>query len=59
MLHAYISNAKIEKMSFSILMEQEEKGFITLHPLYDLYQSSTGEQKTLLEKKNRFHGREA
>lgn len=51
MLHVYLNKSKIEKISFSILIEQEEKGFITVHPAYDLYKSSRGDKKALIQSR--------
>lgn len=53
MLHAYLQDKKIVKLSFSILIEIEEKGFITVHPLYDLYNESSEMQKKELQDKCR------
>lgn len=53
MLHAYIQDKKIAKLSFSILVEVEEKGFIAVHPLYNLYNESSERQKKELQDKCR------
>ena len=52
MLHAYVGNHKINKLSFSILVETENKGFITVHPLYKLYENNNEDIKESLRKKN-------
>lgn len=52
MLHVYISDNKIVKLSFSILIETEQKGFITVYPLYKLYEESDAKGKEALRKKN-------
>ena len=62
MLHVYVGEKRIEKVSFSILVEKENRGFITVHPLFDLYmQANDEERKGLAEKNtviyNRFLGR--
>ena len=40
MLHVYVENKQIVKMSFSILVEREQNGFITVYPLRKLYEES-------------------
>lgn len=50
MLHVYIDNKKIVKMSFSILVECEKKGYITVYPLKTLYEESRQSEKTDLKK---------
>lgn len=62
MLHVDIDNKKIVKMSFSILVEREKKGFITVYPLKTLYEESRQCEKTDLKKNckiiyNRFLGK--
>ena len=62
MLHFYIENGEIVKTTFSILVEIENNGFITVHPLYDLYEKSDREGQEKLFNKcriiyNRFTNR--
>lgn len=52
MLHLYINNGKIVNTSFSVLIEKEDNGYISVHPLYDLYNESDDEYKAVLQKKN-------
>lgn len=62
MLHVYVGEKRIEKVSFSILVERENRGFITVHPLYELYEEANDEERKILAAKNtiiynRFLGR--
>ena len=50
MLHFDIDNKKIIKISFSILVEREQNGFITVFPLNKLYEESGEQDKLNLEK---------
>lgn len=50
MLHVYVENKQIVKISFSILVERERNGFITVYPLRKLYEESGQHEKTDLKK---------
>lgn len=52
MLHAYIQNKKICKMSFSVLVEKEDRGFISVYPLAALYENSSEQYRKELQVKN-------
>lgn len=54
MFHVYIDNGIITKTSFSILIEKETKsGYITVHPLFDLFENSSGNERDMLGEKCR------
>lgn len=50
MLHIYVDNKKITKIGFSILVEREHNGFITVVPLHKLYEDSARQERLDLEK---------
>lgn len=53
MFHLYVCQGKVSRCGFSILVEVEEQGFITLHPLAALYERANEVEKQKLEEKNR------
>lgn len=50
MLHAYIENKKISRLSFSILIERELNGFIQVYPAKKLYDCSDQVEKRKIEE---------
>lgn len=52
MFNIYLKNKQVEKISFSILIETENKGFITVYPMHSLYEKSDSKNKKILQTKN-------
>ncbi len=52
MLHMYVQNGRIDKVSFSVLVEKENNGFITVYPLPLLYEISSASERKILERNN-------